>query len=81
MKIETYIDALISYGMNKGLTQPEDHIYLQNRLLEVLGLDEYIPSDELQPEELEEILSGLILPVEKDCAMIISPHVICLIQS
>ena len=60
MKIETYIDALISYGMNKGLTQPEDHIYLQNRLLEVLGLDDYNSSDEPQPEELEEILAGLL---------------------
>ena len=60
MKIETYIDALISYGMNKGLTQPEDHIYLQNRLLEALQLDDYNPSDEPQPEELEEILTGLL---------------------
>ena len=60
MKIETYIDALISYGMNRGLTQPEDHTVLQNRLLEVLGLDSYTPSEEPQPEELEEILAGLL---------------------
>jgi len=60
LKIETYIDALISYGMNKGLTEPEDHIYLQNQLLAALGLDEYTPSDEPQPEELEEILAGLL---------------------
>lgn len=60
MKIETYIDALISYGMNRGLTQPEDHMVLQNKLLEVLGLDSYTPSDEPQPEELEEILAGLL---------------------
>ena len=60
MKIETYIDALISYGMNRGLTQPEDHMVLQNKLLEVLGLDSYTPSDEPQPDQLEEILAGLV---------------------
>ncbi len=60
MKIETYIDALISYGMNTGLIQPEDHTYIQNRILETLGLDSYTPSDEPQPEELEEILGGLL---------------------
>lgn len=60
MKIETYIDSLISYGMNCGLAQPEDHQVLQNRLLELLQLDEYIPSDELQSEDLEEILGGLL---------------------
>ena len=60
MRIETYIDALISYGMNTGLTQPEDHMVVQNRILETLGLDSYIPSDEPQPEALEEILAGLL---------------------
>ena len=60
MRIETYIDALISYGMNTGLTQPEDHMVIQNRILETLGLDSYTPSDEPQPEALEEILGGLL---------------------
>ena len=26
MKIETYIDSLVAYAMNCGLTEPEDHI-------------------------------------------------------
>ena len=60
MKIETYIDALICYGMNRGLTQPEDHYVIQNRLLEALGLVSYTPSDEVLPEDLEEILAGLL---------------------
>ena len=60
MKIETLIDALISYGMNTGLTQPEDHMVIQNRLLVALKLDSYEPSGETQPEELEEILAGLL---------------------
>ena len=60
MQIETYIDSLSSYAMNCGLTQPEDHMVLQNRLLEALGKDDYIPSDEPQPEDLEEILKGIL---------------------
>ena len=58
--IETYIDALISYAMNCGLAQPEDHQVLLNRLLDILQLDNYTPSEETQPEALEEILAGLL---------------------
>ena len=60
MKIETYIDSLVSYAMNNGLAQPEDHQVLVNRLLEVLRKDDYIPSDEPQTEDLEEILAGVL---------------------
>ena len=58
MKIETYIDSLISYAMNTGLCEPEDHMVLQNRLLEVLGKNDYAESHEEQSEDLEEILKG-----------------------
>ena len=60
MKIETYIDALVSYAMNAHLAEPEDHTLLINRLLEALALDDYTPSQEPQPEDLEEILAGLL---------------------
>ena len=60
MKIETYIDSLISYAMNCGLTEPEDHIVATNRLLDLLRLDDYTPSDELLIEDLEEILKGIL---------------------
>jgi len=60
MKIETYIDSLISYAMNRGLAQPEDHMVLQNRLLDLLRKDDYEPSDELQTEDLEQILAGIL---------------------
>jgi len=60
MTIETCIDSLISYAMNTGLAQPEDHIYLVNRLLETLKLDSYTPSNELLSEDLEEILAGIL---------------------
>ena len=37
MKIETLIESLLSYAMNKGLAFPEDHAVLLNNLLEVLS--------------------------------------------
>ena len=60
MKIETYIASLVSYAMNTGLAEPVDHQVLTNRLLDLLRLDDYTPSDEPQSEDLEEILSGLL---------------------
>ena len=60
MKIETYIDSLISYAMNRGLAEPDDHVVLTNRILDLLRKDDYEPSDEPQTEDLEEILKGLL---------------------
>ena len=30
MKIETYIDSLVSYAMNRGLAEPVDHQVLNH---------------------------------------------------
>ena len=60
MKIETYIDSLVSYAMNNGLAEPADHMVLTNRLLDLLRLDDYTPSEEPQSEDLEEILAGML---------------------
>ena len=60
MKIETYIDSLVSYAMNAQLAEPVDHTVLTNRLLDLLHLDDYTPSDEPQSEDLEEILAGIL---------------------
>ena len=60
MKIETYIESLVSYAMNCGLAEPCDHVVLVNRILEVLKKDDYEPSDEPMTEDLEEILKGLL---------------------
>ena len=60
MQIETYIDSLVSYAMNCGFAQPEDHQVLINRLLELLHIDDYTPSQETQTEDIEEILAGLL---------------------
>ena len=60
MQIETYIDSLVSYAMNVGLAEPCDHMVLVNRLLDLMGKDDYIPCDEPQTEDLEEILAGIL---------------------
>ena len=60
MKIETYIDSLVSYAMNCGLAEPVDHQVLVNRLLDLLRMDDYTPSEEPQTEDLEEILAGIL---------------------
>ena len=60
MRIDTYIDSLVSYAMNCGLTEPEDHIVVTNRILDLLQMDDYTSSDELLTEDLEEILKGIL---------------------
>ncbi len=60
MKIETYVDSLVSYAMNNGLAEPADHVVLVNRLLDILQKDDYTPSEEPQSEDLEEILAGIL---------------------
>ena len=60
MKIETCIESLVCYAMNHGLAEPEDHICLTNRLLEVLGMDDFAPTEEALSEDLEEILSSVL---------------------
>ena len=60
MTIESWIDSLVSYAMNRGLAEPVDHQVLTNRLLDLLHLEDYIPSDEPQSEDLEEILAGFL---------------------
>ena len=60
MKITTCIDSLVSYAMNAGLAEPVDHQVLVNRLLDLLRIDDYVPSEEPQSEDLEEILAGML---------------------
>ncbi len=60
MKIETLLESLLCYAMNKGLALPEDHTVLLNKLLEALSIDSYEPSQEPVSEDLEEILGGIL---------------------
>jgi UDPglucose--hexose-1-phosphate uridylyltransferase len=46
------IKRLINYGINKGLIYKEDEIYVRNKILEILKLDEYEDA-EVEKEDLE----------------------------
>jgi UDPglucose--hexose-1-phosphate uridylyltransferase len=60
MQVNTLIEALACYAINTGLATEDDYTYLVNRLLEALGQEDYTPSQEPLPTDLEEILSGLL---------------------
>ena len=53
------LDALIRYGLDKGLIHPGDETYVFNRLLEILRLDEAEESGTAAPEFLADILTVL----------------------
>ncbi len=54
------INELIGYGINTGLIQESDRLYVRNRLLTKLGLDEYCEPCECEcSENLEEILDAI----------------------
>ena len=60
LKIETCIDSLVCYAINCGLAEAEDQTVLTNRLLDILHMEDYTPSQEPLEENLETILSGIL---------------------
>ncbi len=60
MNVYFYIDALVAYGLSTGLITAADKRYITNRLLEIMALDDYTPTEGPWPEALEEILGGLL---------------------
>ena len=59
MNVNVYISALVNYGLNKGLFEPCDKVFMINGLLEVLKLDSFEPA-ETRTMSLEEIMQGLL---------------------
>ena len=51
------IATLLDYGMKKGLIKEEDKIYFQNKLIELLGLDDYKEGNILN-YSLEELMEA-----------------------
>ena len=47
--INMAVRDLVRYGLSTGLTEPEDAVYARNRILAVLGLDEYEEPDGTEP--------------------------------
>lgn len=64
--IDKSIKKLVCYGMEKGLFTERDRIYVTNRILEILNLDEYDCEEEFTNVNLEDTLKELLdFAVEK----------------
>lgn len=59
--VEQSIKKLVQYGLEKKLIEKEDTIYVTNRILNLLEMEEYNePEDEFKNIELEEVLKELL---------------------
>lgn len=60
--INEYINELVAYGLNHGLVDPEDEVYVTNRLLELFQLTEHEgTAKEVRSErELSQILNDML---------------------
>lgn len=54
------IKDLVEYGVKTNLITTEDRIFVTNRLLEILRLDEYEEPETLSTDNLEQILKGIL---------------------
>ncbi|MBR3340539.1 MAG: UDP-glucose--hexose-1-phosphate uridylyltransferase [Clostridiales bacterium] len=55
------ITELVNYGVQNGLVNEADKVFTINRLIEILGLDEYTaPEEEIIPRELHLILEDFL---------------------
>ncbi|MFV0381505.1 MAG: UDP-glucose--hexose-1-phosphate uridylyltransferase [Breznakia sp.] len=57
--MNTYIDALISYGLQHHLIHKDDEVYTRNRILHLLACEEYESSHVETHYTLSQILDGL----------------------
>ena len=58
--IDKSIRKLVCYGLEKELFTKRDEVYVTNRLLEILGLDEYDCSEDFSDVCLEKTLAELL---------------------
>ena len=61
--IDNAISQLVDYGLEKGLIQPADEIYVRNQILLTLGLTDYSPEAGAAlslPEILEELVEDAV---------------------
>ena len=60
MKIEILTEKLISYALETNLISKEDTIFIRNRLLECLALEDWVTPDETAPNmSIDEILDKI----------------------
>jgi UDPglucose--hexose-1-phosphate uridylyltransferase len=54
------INALLGYGLEKGLIETSDVIWARNRILDILGLDGFEPAGERTGGDLEAVLNAIL---------------------
>ncbi len=62
MNIEILINQLINYGLSVNIIEESDRIFIRNRLLEALSIDDWSGAapDDARGETLEKILEGML---------------------
>ena len=58
--IDEQVRKLVCYGLKRGLFTERDEIYVTNRILEILQLDEYNCDTVFSDIDLEETLKALL---------------------
>ncbi|MBO4468128.1 MAG: UDP-glucose--hexose-1-phosphate uridylyltransferase [Clostridia bacterium] len=58
--IEKSVRKLVCYGLNKGLFDKRDEIFVTNRILEALNLDSYDCSEDFMDVDLESTLADIL---------------------
>ena len=58
--IDEQVRKLVCYGLERGLFTERDEIYVTNRILEILQLDEYNCDTVFSDVDLEETLKALL---------------------
>jgi UDPglucose--hexose-1-phosphate uridylyltransferase len=58
--IEKSIKKLVCYGLDCGLFDERDQIFVTNRILEILNLDEFCCDETFQNVDLEQTLKELL---------------------
>ena len=48
--IQRSISRLLHFARQKGLIAPADAVYAANRLIDVLGVEEYVPHRQASPQ-------------------------------
>lgn len=58
--IEQYVECLLKYGVERGLFEKTDRVFIRNGIMEALSMADYCTPDSIPEAELEEILSKLL---------------------
>ena len=77
--IDEQVRKLVCYGLERGLFTERDEIYVTNRILEILQLDEYNCDTVFSDVDLEETLKALLTAPDRPTAMLVSDDILAVV--